>query len=79
MALLDFALAFDLAIGNSFFKKCEDHLVTFRSGSCKTQIDYCLIMASHRSLCRYCKVIPSKCLGTHHRLLVMNLVTKSFK
>ena len=45
--LLDFAIAFDLTIGNSLFKKRDDHLVTFRSGSCKTQIDYCLIKASH--------------------------------
>ena len=50
VALLDFALAFDLTIGNSLFKKREGHLVTFRSGSCKTQIDYCLIRANHRSL-----------------------------
>jgi len=26
-----------------------------------------------------CKVIPSECLGTQHRLLVMDLVTKIFK
>ena len=47
VALLDFARAFDPTIGNSLFKKREEHLVTFRSGSCKTQIDYCLIKASH--------------------------------
>ena len=64
MTLLEFAVAFDLTICNSLFKKRDDHLVTFRSGSCKTQIDYCLIRASHRSLCRDCKVIPSKCVGT---------------
>jgi len=79
VTLLDFAITFDLTIGNSLFKKREDHLVTFRSGSCKTQIDYCLIRASHRSLCRDCKVTPSECLGTQHRLLAMDLVTKSFK
>ena len=39
VALLDFALVFDLTICNSLFKKREDHLVTFRSGSCKTQLD----------------------------------------
>ena len=53
--------------------------MTFRSGSCKTQIDYCLIRASYRSLCRNCKVIPSECVGTQHRLLVMDLVTKRLK
>jgi len=79
VALLDFTIAFDLTIGNSLFKKREDHLVTFRSGSCKAQIDYCLIRTSHRSLCRDCKVIHSEYLGTQRRLLVMDLVIKSFK
>jgi len=42
VALLDFIVAFDLTILNSIFKKKENHLVTFRSGSSKTQIDYFL-------------------------------------
>jgi len=76
---LDFPVAFDLTIVNTLFKKKEKHLVTFRSSSCKTQINYFLIRANHSRLCKYCKVIPSECLGTKHRLLVMNLVIKSFK
>ena len=52
--------------------------MTFRSGSCKTQIDYFLVRANHRILCKDCKVIPSECLGTQHRL-VMDLMIKSFK
>jgi len=79
VTLLDFATAFDLTIGNSLFKKREEHLVTFRSGSCRTQIDYCLIRANHRSLCRDCKVIPSEFLGTQHRLLVIDMVIKGFR
>jgi len=39
MALLNFVVAFDLTIVNSLFKKKEEHLVTFRSASYKTQID----------------------------------------
>ena len=79
VAVLNFALAFDITIGNSLFKKREDHLMTFRSGSCRMQIDYCLIRANHRSLCRDCKVIPSEILGTQHRLLVMDMVIKGFR
>jgi len=30
--VLDFAVAFDLMIANTFFRKKESHLVTFRSG-----------------------------------------------
>jgi len=53
--------------------------VTFRSGSCRTQIDYFLIRANHRRLCNDCKVISSECLRTQHRLLVMDLAIKNFK
>jgi len=42
ISVLDFAVAFDLLVVNSLFKKKEDHLVTFKSSSCKTQIDYFL-------------------------------------
>ena len=28
---------------------------------------------------QHCKVIPSKCLGAQHRLLVMNLMFKSLR
>ena len=30
-------------------------------------------------MCKDCKVIPSECLATQHRLLVIDLVIKSFK
>ena len=79
MAILNFVVSFDLNIVKSFFKKKENHLVTFRSGSFKTQIDYFLIRVNHRSMCKDCKVIPSECLGTRHRLLAMDLMFKSFK
>ena len=32
VSVLDFAIAYDLLVANSFFKKKENHLVTFRSG-----------------------------------------------
>ena len=65
--ILDFTVAFDLSIVNSLFKKRESHLVTFRSGSSKTQIDYFLIRANSSRMCKDCKVIPSECVGTQHR------------
>ena len=36
-------------------------------------------MANHRRLCKDCKVIPTEYLGTQHRLVVMDLMIKSFK
>jgi len=65
-------VAFDLLVANSFFKKNEDHLVTFKNSSCKTQIDYFLTRNESRRSCKDCKVIPSEFLGTQHRLLVLD-------
>ena len=64
VAILDFVVTFDLTIVNSFFGKREIHLVTFRSSSSKTQIDYFIIRENSKRLCKDCKVISSKCVGT---------------
>ena len=44
--LLEFAVASELVVGNSWFKKKFEHLVTYQSGDCKTQIDYILYKRS---------------------------------
>jgi len=73
VSILDFAVAYDLSIVNSYFRKREEHLVTFRSGSGRTQIDYFLMRASSKRWCRDCKVLPSEYLTTQHRLLVLDV------
>jgi len=69
--VLDFAVVYELLAVNSYFKK-EDHLVTFKSGSLKTQIDYFLMKADRGRSCKDCKVIPSEYQGTQHGLLVLD-------
>jgi len=64
VSVLDSAVAYELLVVNSFFKKKEDHLVTFNSGSIKIQIDYFLTRMDNRRLCKDCKMIPSEYLGT---------------
>ena len=49
---------------NSYFEKKEDHLVTFKSGSIKTQIDYFFTTANSPILCNDHNVIPSEYLGS---------------
>jgi len=73
VSILDFAVAYELSIVNSDFKKKEEHLITFHNESTKTQIDYFLVRANSRRLCRDCKVTPSECLATQHRLLVVHV------
>ena len=79
VSVLDFAVAYELLVVNSFFKKKEDHLVTFKSGSLKTQIDYFLTRVDSRRFCKDCKVIPSEYLGTQHRLLILDVEFKCSK
>ena len=44
--ILDFAVANDLAISNTFFCKRDNHLITYHSGSFKTQIDLYLYVSN---------------------------------
>ncbi|XP_046970411.1 craniofacial development protein 2-like [Vanessa cardui] len=71
-ALLQAACAFDLAITNTWFKKKEEHLITYKSGHHATQIDFFLVR--RRSLCcvKNCKVLPGEALVTQHRLILMD-------
>ncbi|XP_019251049.1 PREDICTED: uncharacterized protein LOC109229962 [Nicotiana attenuata] len=47
-----------------------------RSRVARTQIDYLLLRRGDTGLCTNCKVIPSECLSTQHRLMVMDLEVK---
>ncbi|XP_047263697.1 uncharacterized protein LOC124896212 [Capsicum annuum] len=51
-ALLDFARSFGLVVVNSSFPKKDDHLITFRSATAKTQIDFLLLRKGNRVLCK---------------------------
>ena len=77
--LRDIVVAFDLIVVNSFFKKKEDNLATFKSGFIKTQIDFFLTRSDNWRSCKDCKVIPSEYLGTQHRILVLDLELKCSK
>ena len=38
--LLEFSLPFDIVIANAYFKKTEDHLVMYKSGINKSQLNF---------------------------------------
>jgi len=40
--VLDFALSYDLAVVYTYFRKREEHYITYKSGDNKSQIDYLL-------------------------------------
>ena len=56
--ILEYALAFDLLLGNTCFKKCDSHLITYKSGNIATQIDFILFCRTMRRLVTDVKVIP---------------------
>ena len=68
--VLDFAVAFDLMIANTFFRKRESHLVTFSSRQHSSQIDFILARRKDKQACLGCKVIPAECVVSQHKLLV---------
>jgi hypothetical protein len=55
--VLNFALAYDLLLANTLFRKRESHLVTFHSGQYSSQIDFILARRKDRRDCLDCKVI----------------------
>ncbi|XP_071720749.1 uncharacterized protein [Rutidosis leptorrhynchoides] len=73
-SILEFAVAHDLVVANSFFRKTEAQLATFHSGGHSTQIDYLLLRKGDLRACRDCKALTTWTCSTQHRLLIMDLV-----
>jgi hypothetical protein len=67
---LKFAIAYDLMVANTFFRKKKSHLITFNSGQHLSQIDFVLTRREERPNCIDCKVIPGYCVIIQHKLLV---------
>jgi hypothetical protein len=66
--ILNFAIAYDLMVANTFFRKKKSHLITFSSGQHSSQIDFILTRREERPNCMDCKVIPGECVVTQHKL-----------
>jgi hypothetical protein len=68
--ILNFALAYDLFIANTLFRKRVSHLVTFSSGQHCSQIDFILARREDRHACLDCKVISGECVVPQHKFVV---------
>jgi hypothetical protein len=69
--ILNFALAYDLFLTNTLFRKGVSHLVTFSSGQHCSQIDFILVRREDRHACLDCKVIPGECVVPQHKLVAV--------
>jgi hypothetical protein len=68
--VLNFALAYDLIVVNTLFRKRVSHLVTFSSGQHCSQIDFILTRREDRPACLDCRMIPGECVVSQHKLVV---------
>ena len=59
-AILDFVVAYDLIIANTFFRKRDEYLITFKSGPNMSHIDFFLIKMIDILTCKDCKVISGE-------------------
>lgn len=71
--VLEFADSFDMIIGNTFFKKENEKLITFKSGGNSTVLDYVLLGRNERKNIKDIKVIPGEECFLQHRMLVMDM------
>ena len=71
--ILEYALAFDLLLGNTCFKKRDSHLITYKSGNAATQIDFTLFPRAMHKLVTDVKVIPGEEVALQHQLLVCDM------
>ena len=72
--VVDFGKKMDLAIVNTYFKKKDEHRVTYKSGRKSTQVDY--VMYKRRNLKKMCdcKVILNECVAKQHRMVICKKV-----
>ena len=72
--VVDFGKRMDLAIVNTYFKKEDEHRVTYKSGGKSTQVNY--VMCRRRNLKEMCdcKVILNECVAKQHRMVVCKMV-----
>ena len=70
---MDFAISYNLSVANTWFKKRNNNLVTFRARVGATQIDYCLTRIIDRDNYLNCKVTLGERMATQHKLLALNV------
>ena len=79
--VVNFGKKMDLAIVNTYFKKKDEHRVTYKSGGKSIQVDYVMFRRRNLKEMCDCKVIVNKCIAKQHRMVVckMDLTVKKKK
>ncbi|KAI5628469.1 receptor tyrosine-protein kinase erbB-3 precursor [Silurus asotus] len=72
--VVDFAKRMEMAVVNTYFKKKEDHRVTYKSGGRCTQVDYVLCRRCNLKEIGDCKVLAGDSVARQHRMVVCRMV-----
>ena len=68
--IMDFATAYQMRLMNTYYKKRENHLVTYNNGGRRSQIDFIMLRKEYTKECKNCKVLPKEAITTQHRVLI---------
>ncbi|KAI5099810.1 gastrula zinc finger protein XlCGF28.1-like [Silurus meridionalis] len=77
--VVDFAKRMEMAVVNIYFKKKEDHRVTYKSGGRCRQVDYVLCMRCNLKKIGDCKVLAGDSVARQHRMVVCRMVLETKK
>ena len=72
--VVDFGKRMDLAIVNTYFKKKDEHRVTYKSGGKSAQVDYVMCRRTNLKEMCDCKVIMNECIAKRHHMVVYKMV-----
>ncbi|KAI5102779.1 hypothetical protein C0J45_8131 [Silurus meridionalis] len=72
--VVDFAKRMEMAVVNTYFKKKENHRVTYKSGGRCTQVDYVLCRRCNLKEIGDCKVLAGDSVARQHRMVVCRMV-----
>ncbi|KAI5621838.1 gastrula zinc finger protein XlCGF28.1-like [Silurus asotus] len=77
--VVDFAKRMEMAVVNTYFKKKEDHRVTYKSGERCTQVDYVLCRRCNLKEIEDCKVLAGDSVARQHRMVVCRMALEAKK
>ena len=77
--LVDFTTRMEMAVVNTYFKKREEHRVTYKSGGRSMQVDYIICRRAYLKEVGDCKVVAGDNVAKQHRLLVCRMTLETRK
>ena len=71
--IVEFAMANELAVVNTYFKKRSSRCITYASGGKEAQMDYILCRRRELKTVQDCKVLPNEAVAKQHQLVISKL------